>query len=78
MVIKQRGARAVQHLPGPDTPGFFGILSQLAKRRDAHRLLTEYAEEHGPLFRVRTAFMQVPFSRVLPRGLVAAWCSSRC
>ena len=59
-LVRRRACKAVQHLPGPHLPGFFGILGLLAKRRDAHRVLTELAEQHGPLFRLQSGFSQVP------------------
>ena len=45
-----RRARMLQGLPGPSY-GLLGILPLLQRRHDLHKLITEWAEEYGPVFR---------------------------
>lgn len=59
VLIGRRCCRAVQHLPGPKFSGAFGLFQLLASRRDMHCLLTEWAEEHGPLYQLSAGCQQV-------------------
>lgn len=45
-----RRARMLKGLPGP-TYGLLGILPLLQRRHDLYKLITEWAEEYGPIFR---------------------------
>ena len=49
---------ALRDLPGPDY-GLLGILPIIRRRRDIHRLATEWAEKYGPIVRVRFLLFHV-------------------
>ena len=67
----QRRARLLRDLPGPSF-GLLGFLPILQRRHDIHRLVTEWAEQYGPIFRYVHAELWVGCSTP-----VADWVSLR-
>ena len=54
-------SQALKELPGPNY-GILGILSLLRTRKDLHHQVTEWAEQYGPIYRVRVVIFHVsPF-----------------
>lgn len=51
-------SQALKDLPGPSY-GLLGILPLLRTRKDLHRQVTEWAEQYGPIYRVRVATFHV-------------------
>ena len=54
----RRQAHALRQLPGPRY-GVLGVLPIAQSRRDLHRLLTEWAEAYGPVYRIRFLMIHV-------------------
>ena len=59
ILIGRRCNRAVQHLPGPKFSSAVGIFQLLASRKDLHRMVTEWVEQHGPLLQLSAGCQQV-------------------
>ena len=53
-----RRSKALRDLPGPSY-GILGILPLLWRKKDIHRQLTKWADEFGPIYRVRVAVFHV-------------------
>ena len=51
-------SQALKDLPGPEY-GLLGILGLLRTRKDLHRQVTEWAEQYGPIYRVRVVIFHV-------------------
>ena len=47
-----RRSRALKDVPGPEYHPLVGVMNLLSVR-DMHRVCTEYAEEYGPIFKLR-------------------------
>ena len=64
-----RRSKALRDLPGPSY-GILGILPLLWRQKDIHRQLTKWADEFGPIYRVRIAVFHVS-------GCCSIWCLPR-
>ena len=49
----------LKHLPGPKLPRVQGMAALMQDRKDHHRLLSEWAEEFGPIYRFRFLMFHV-------------------
>lgn len=60
----QHQSRALRLLPGPRY-GILGILPLLRIRKDLHRQVTEWAEQYGPIFKIRCLNFNVSINVML-------------